>query len=185
MAKKPKDEQITPEDPEIEGGEPEATEITEITPEPVKPDWPEKTEKRQLRVELEPLEIQTLARSSAELGEEIISLEEDKKASAESYKAQISAKIARRRANDTSIRNGWEERGVACRWEFQCCGVDAESGEQIYHPDKKALIREDNGAVVEVKDITDEERQQALPLEEEQSEPEMDEDQTPADEDES
>ena len=53
---------------------------------------------------------------------------------------------------------------MKCHWRFECAGLDSATGAPIFHPDKKALIREDTNEVVEVRDISEDERQLALPL---------------------
>lgn len=142
------------------------TNVIEMEPpaEAPKPQWPEAKEKRSLRCDLKPQEINELGRANAQLGQDIDRLEDSKKASAEQYKANITEKEARRRANETSIRNGWVERDVDCVWEFEVAGVDAGTKEKVFHPEKKTLFRSDTGEVVEIRDITEGERQMALPL---------------------
>ena len=60
------------------------------------------------------------------------------------------------------VSDGKEERSVECRWIYECSGIDSHSGKEIYHPEKKTLIRLDTGKVVEVRDILQDERQMSL-----------------------
>lgn len=135
-----------------------------------KPQWPEAKEKRTLRCDLKPTDINELGKANAVLGSEIDRLEDSKQASQSQYKANIEEREARRRANETAIRNGWVERDVGCSWQFECAGIDAQTGEKVYHPEKKTLFRDDDGAVVEIRDISEGERQMALPLDQEEAE---------------
>lgn len=129
------------------------------------PQWPESTEKRHLRCELRSIERDKYGRESADLVHKIVRLEDQKKASASSYKAAIDEQSARLKRISGYISEGWEEREVKCEWRYECSGIDSETGDPIYHPEKKALIRLDTNEVVEVCDITNDERQLALPIE--------------------
>lgn len=141
------------------------------TPEQAKPHWPEAKEKRTLRCDLKPIDINELGKANAVLGSEIDRLEDSKKASQSQYKANIEEREARRRANETAIRNGWVERDVGCHWEFECAGIDSATGEKVFHPEKKTLFRDDDGTVVEIRDISEGERQMALPLDQAEEDP--------------
>lgn len=146
-----------------------ATPTAEAAPaETPTPQWQESTENRCLRCTVKPSEMNDLAKEQSELIQEVDSLEEAKKASASQYKAHIDEKSARARRIAGHITNGWIEKDVKCEWKFECSGFDSATGEPIYHPEKKALIRLDTGEVVEVRDITNDERQLALPIEQEQ-----------------
>ena len=124
------------------------------TPEPIPTAYREVTENRALKVILSQKEreehTQELARSIGD----ITNLEEDKKASASRYKAQIEEKQARQNRLSTLIQHGWDERSVKCAWHFETSGKDAD-GNIIYHPEHKSLIREDTGEVVEVKPMSE------------------------------
>lgn len=140
--------------------------MTEETP--TVPMWPEATETRNLRCIVKPDEIQQLAREQSEIIQQVATLEDQKKASASEYKARIEEKQGRGSRIAGIIISGQTDREVKCSWRFETCGIDAASGEMIYHPEKKTLIREDTGEVVEVRDITQDERQMALPMSEEE-----------------
>jgi hypothetical protein len=136
---------------------------TPPTEEPT-PQWPESTEKRHLRCELKPTDRDRYGRESADLVHKIVRLEDQKKASASSYKAAIDEQSARLKRISGYVSEGWEEREVQCQWMYESSGIDTATGESIYHPEKKALIRLDTKEVVEVRDITNDERQLALPI---------------------
>lgn len=130
-----------------------------------RPDWPESIEKRVLRCDLAPREVADYAKEQSEIIQEVDRLEDQKKASASHYKALIEEKQARGRRIAAYITDGWQEKDVLCEWRYECAGYDAHAGQFIYHPEKKALVRLDTEEVVEVRDITNEEHQMALPME--------------------
>lgn len=136
---------------------------------PPAPMWDEKTEHRILRCTLNPAEREKYGRESADLVHNITRLADQKKASASSYTAAIQEKSACLRRISGYISEGWEERKVDCRWIFECCGIDSVTGERVYHPEKKALIRTDTNEVIEITEITNEERQMAFPALEEEA----------------
>jgi len=139
---------------------------------PTQMNWPEKTETRVLRCELNPTDRDKYGRESAELVHAITRLEDQKKASASSYKAGIDEKAARLKRISGYVTEGWEERQIKCEWLYECSGIDSTTGEPIYHPEKKALVRRDTNEVIEVTDISNDERQMALPIEEKPAEAE-------------
>lgn len=128
--------------------------------------WPMAEEKKYLRCELDDKDRLKYCGESAALVETINQLEDQKKASASQYKAAIEEKQARLSRISGVIRSGWEERETECQWMYETAGIDA-NGMPIFHPEKKTLVRNDTLTVVEIRDITSEERQMALPLEEE------------------
>lgn len=144
--------------------------VVEMT-EPAAPQWtwPENKEKRILEVQLLSHERLAIAEENARLGNEKDQLEDNKKAAASRYKAQIEDVEARIRLNNTYVATGRRDKEVECHWLFEVAGFDSE-GNPIEHADKKTLVRSDTGEAVEVRDITDAERQAALPLEEQQPE---------------
>lgn len=126
--------------------------------------WPESTQKKHLRCELNNIDRLAYCDESAVLVEQIEQLEDQKKASASQYKSYIEEKAARLSRVSSYVRNGWEEREVSCYWIYECSGLESD-GTPIYHPEKKTLVRDDTGEAVEIREITQEERQLALPLE--------------------
>jgi len=130
---------------------------------PVSPIWEPCTETRILRCRVNSEETNILAKEQSEIIQQVARLEDAKKASASEYKARIEEKQAR-----GSRIAGKTDREVKCEWYFECSGFDSHTGERIYHPEKKALVRLDTLELIEVKDITNEERQMALPISEEE-----------------
>lgn len=144
--------------------------IIEMTPElpstsPPKWVWPQNQEKRLLTVTLQERERLAIAEENCRLGVQKDQLEDNKKASASQYKAQIEAVEAQIRENNTYVSTGKKEQRVECDWFYEVAGFDSVTGEPIQHSDKKTLVRRDTKEVVEICDITDAERQAALPLE--------------------
>lgn len=126
--------------------------------------WHESTETRELPVELSQTEVIERACLMIDQHREAEALADQKKASADRFKALIEEKEAEIKISEDVVKTGKERAEVACRWIFEANGVD-EIGAAIYHSDMKTLIREDNGQAVEVRPITNEDRQVSLPLE--------------------
>jgi hypothetical protein len=126
--------------------------------------WPENKEKRILEVQLLSQERLAIAEENARLGNEKDQLEDNKKAAASRYKAQIEDVEARIRLNNTYVSTGRRDKEVTCEWLYEVAGFDS-SGCLIEHADKKTLVRTDTGESVEIRDISENERQAALPLE--------------------
>ena len=145
------------------------------TPEPPKPNWPPATTKRSLRCRITPNQAVVYGQEQSRLIQEIERLEEQKKASASEYKARIEEKSARARRIAGYITTNEEEREVPCSWIYEAAGFDTTTGQPIFHPEKKILVRDDTKEVVECTDITSEERQMAMSLEPETT-PEVDPD---------
>jgi hypothetical protein len=135
---------------------------------PTLPMWPEATETRNLRCRVNSEETNILAKEQSEIIQQIARLEDAKKASGSEYKARIEEKQARGSRIAGIIITGETDREVKCEWYFECSGFDTHTGERIYHPEKKALVRLDTLEVIEVKDITNDERQMALPISEDE-----------------
>lgn len=140
--------------------------VEEETPLAPKPSWPESLEHRILRCDLSEKETQLYGKEQAELHQEIDGLTEEKKSCASNYKARIEEKGARARRIGNYITSGWQEKEVNCSWVYETAGRDQATGEMIFHPEKKSLVREDTGEVVEIREITNDERQMALPIDE-------------------
>lgn len=135
--------------------------------------WPtNKKEGRELRCQLNELEIKQYGREQAEAIQAISHLEDAKKASAARYKSEIEEKQARCSVLSQYVTSGWIEREVSCTWMYEFSGRD-EKGKYIPDPSKKILVRDDTGAVVTVCPITDGERQLVFPLEDPRKEPEQ------------
>lgn len=136
----------------------------EETAEETRPNWPDSTEHRSLRCDLSVQEAAVYGKEQSELIQEVERLEDQKKASASHYKSLVEEKSARARRLAGYITSGWQEKTVPCHWVFEAAGCDGSDGSVIYHPEKKTLVRDDTGEVVEIREITNEERQMALPI---------------------
>jgi len=124
--------------------------------------WPEKKEKRHLFVDLKPDELSEASRRLAETVPHIQQLESAMKASAAQHKSGIQAVEVEQNRLSGLVTQKKEERPVECEWIYECSGFDAGTGNKIFHPEKKTLIRLDTGKVVEVRDILQDERQMSL-----------------------
>ena len=111
-------------------------------------------ESRTLKVVISPREHDDNTQELARTIREVSQLEEDKKASAGNYKAKIEEKQARQSRLSRLITDKWDERSTKCHWHFESAGKNTETGELIYHPENKTLIRDDTGEVVEVVAMT-------------------------------
>ena len=131
-------------------------------PTPATFNWPKSTEKRSLFVTLNPAELETKSRELAGTVPQIANLEREAKSSASQWKARIEIVQCQQNHLSAVVSEGKEERNVECEWVFECSGIDSATKERIPHPDKKALIRPDTGEVIEVRDITSDDRQMAL-----------------------
>lgn len=147
---------------------PQAETTIENAPEQKATMWPEAKDKRYLRCDLKPEEINDLGKRNATLGAEIDGFKDAKTATMKQFAADIEGREAQRRSNEMSIRNGWVTRETECHWVYETSGKDSVTGEFNYHPEKKTLVRDDTGEPVEIAEITQEERQMALPMAEEQ-----------------
>lgn len=154
MAKKPKSQ----ETPQAEA-QPEKLENAPPGP---RYSWPDSTEKRPLFVTLNTNELEASARKLATTVGDIGRLERDAKASAQQWKAKIETVKAQQEHLSCIVQEGREERPVECRWLFEAAGFDSASGEIVFHPEKKTLIRTDTNEVLEIRDITSDERQMSL-----------------------
>lgn len=131
-------------------------------------DWPESTETRQLQVNLTDEEIVEESRSLVRHLREVQSLESQKKASNDRFKAQIEEQEKLIEDLKTIVNSGKTRRDVSCSWQFEMNG-HAAGGDRIPHSGMKTLIRDDTNETIKVKPITDEDRQLLLGLSYEES----------------
>ena len=110
----------------------------------------EVTETRDLKSVLNQNERNELANEGARLVVEIAELESQKKSTASSFKSRIEAKETRQLEISRLIQDGYEERPALCQWLFETAGIDNKTGEPIYHPEKKTLVRVDTREIVEI-----------------------------------
>ncbi len=96
---------------------------------------------------------QTMAESLNEIG----SLENDAKTMASDFKAKIASREATLNSDKNKLQSGYEYREIDCELEYD----QPMAG-------KKTLVRLDSNTTVEITNMTDEEKQQSLPLEEQE-----------------
>lgn len=146
--------------------EPAATVATEA---PVRLNWPASTETRELETELNDDQIIERGRLLVDHLRKADSLANQKKASADHFKALIEAEEETIEALSIIVKAGKDRCQVPCHWVFQANGPDKELIGFAYHSELKTLVRDDTGAVVEIKPITPEDRQINLPLGDEEA----------------
>lgn len=134
---------------------------------PPRVDWPESTENRELGVTLSDEERIRHGLHLCDQLREAEALAEEKSATAKRYAAAIESKEKEIEETKDIFKTGKVRRNVPCQWKFQIHGLDAE-GNGIYHSEMKTLVRDDTGEVVEVKPITQEDRQMNLGLDPEE-----------------
>lgn len=139
------------------------TTTAEVT-EPVATGWPSATEKRQLPVKLNPEQLREKSEEMARATQDKCRLVDQKKSAASQYKASIDAKESIINELAQAITDGAEHKQVNCSWAFEQAGFDSD-GAPVFHPEKKTLVRLDDNTAVEVRSITDEDRQMKLKLE--------------------
>lgn len=130
---------------------------------PVRLDWPEATEVRPLDTDLNDDQIVTKARELVDSIRKVEALADQKKANAEHFKALIEDEEKRKDELQNIVKSGKDRTDTICRWHFQTNGIN-ELGELLFHSELKTLVREDTGAVVEIKPITADDRQLHLQL---------------------
>lgn len=123
-------------------------------PEPRKAD--RKTEKL-LRYRFSDSEIVEMARKQAELGEMVASLDEQKRSVAAKFKAEIEKHECDRSDLGRKITNGYESRDIECDVFVNDPAVGLAT-----------VIRTDTGEQVEVRPMTEHEKQMEMPLTEEE-----------------
>jgi len=129
-------------------------------------DWPESIEKRPLFVTLNPSELEQESRKLANTVPQIANLEREAQSSKKQWQSRIDLVQVEQNRLSGIVSEGKEERSVECEWVYECSGIDAVTKDRIVHPEKKALFRKDTGELVEVREITSDERQISLIAEE-------------------
>ena len=130
---------------------------------PVRLDWPEATEVRPLDTDLSDEQLVERGMSLVMHLGEAESLANQKKSSAERFKVLIEEQQEIIDTLSLTIRAKKDRVETLCRWHFQTNGVN-EIGELLFHSELKTLVRDDTGAVVEIKPITADDRQLHLQL---------------------
>lgn len=173
--KKPKPEPVAEIAPVVETPEPEPTPAP--TPEPESgpeswesPDiadlqlnWPKAETMRQLGVPLSKEELYNAAHSLVDTIQRISELEYEKKDSVDRIKSLILTQEKEQSRLIVLIDRGTDEKDVPCVWVFGVRGRD-DAGRFIRDGNMKTLVRKDSGDVVEVKAVTDSDRQMSLPI---------------------
>jgi hypothetical protein len=112
------------------------------------------TFKENLKTKLTDPELKEYAKTLSEKYIENVQLEADKKGVMAEYKAKIDVKLGEMGLLSQKVSTQHEWRDVECHWAYN------------WKTDKKALIREDSGAVCREEKITQADRQKLFPLKE-------------------
>jgi hypothetical protein len=110
-------------------------------------------QKRYLRYDFTTEEITQKGRDLAQVTREVTALEDDAKRVAGDFKAKILAKEAERGVVCGAITSGYEMRNIPCT-------ITLNKPKNA----KKTVVRDDNGTVVCVEDMTQDEMQETLDL---------------------
>ena len=109
---------------------------------------------QQLPVPLTEEELKQRGKDLAKTHQDIGEIERHKKEINDDFKAKISALEASTSSLSRAISNGYEYREVECEWAF------------FWEKGEKHMVRLDTGETVEIRKISDFERQERLPLDE-------------------
>lgn len=127
--------------------------------------WPESKESRSLACKLSPAELSDKSDEMARHQLEVNNIEAAKKSAVSQFKARLDEKASQLTVLAQAIADRSEYRTVKCEWRFEQAGFNSDR-EPIFHPEQKTLVRLDTGEAVEVRAITDSDRQMKLNLEE-------------------
>ncbi len=147
--------------------------------EPAYRQWPEQSETTSLMIKFDDHDLAEIAKLMGSIVTRRENIRTEKKNTAARLQAAIDDLDADLSGHAAALEAGGELRRVECRWNFERAGRDEATGDLVFHPEMKTLVREDTGEVVRIVKITDEERQMDLTLEAEepdQTEPEFTED---------
>jgi len=131
-------------------------------------DWPESTERRELPVKLTETAQIEKAVEYVHAQRAVENAIEAKKHAAKMAAKEIEEMEKARDELGYVVETGKTRQMVHCRWVFESNGLDG-AGLPLHHSAMKTLVREDTGEVVEIKPISEEDRQMILPLSEEES----------------
>lgn len=137
------------------------------TDSPIRQDWPEATETRELTTKLTDSSRIVVVMDYFKQQARVEGLQREKKAAAKEFDNEIDA--AEKVMNDLadSVKTGTARGSVLCTWLFEVNSLDPD-GKPIYHSGTKTLVRSDTGEVVEIKPISQEDRQMTMPLTDEE-----------------
>jgi len=145
---------------------PKKSNVIELEPEPEAPKaspWPEVKESRSLACKLAPGELAEKSDEMARHQLEVNNIEAAKKSANSHFKARLDEKAAQLTGLAQAIADRAEYRSVKCEWRFEQAGFDSDRN-PVFHPEQKTLVRLDTGEAVEVRAITDSDRQMKLNL---------------------
>lgn len=125
--------------------------------------WPESTENRECIVPHTEHDRSNLALRCADAQKRYEALEQEKKEETKRLSDNVKAAQAAVANLCDLIKAGGEKREVPCQWFFEVQGYDRVNG-WLKHPEWKTLVRLDTHEVIEVKRISDEDRQGSLAL---------------------
>jgi len=134
---------------------------------PIRQDWPEATETRELTIKLSDASRIDVMMDYFKQQDRVTGLEILKKSTAKDFDSRIDE--AEKTLHDLaeSTKTGTMRGSVHCVWHFETNGRDV-NGDSIYHSGTKTLVRSDTGEVVEIKPISQEDRQMTMPLTDEE-----------------
>jgi hypothetical protein len=138
--------------------------VLEAPEEPKANPWPEVKESRSLPCKLGQAELSEKSDEMARHQLEVNNIEAAKKSANSHFKAKLDEKAAQLTGLAQAIADRAEYRSVKCEWRFEQAGFDSDRN-PVFHPEQKTLVRLDTGEAVEVRPITDAERQMKLNLE--------------------
>jgi hypothetical protein len=115
---------------------------------------------QQLPVQLTEDEIKQRGKDLAKTHQDIVEVERHKKEINDDFKAKLSALVASACSLSRAISNGYEYREVECNWAY------------FWEKGEKHMVRIDTGEVVEIRKISEYERQDRMLIDsEEKDEP--------------
>lgn len=160
--------------PEEASAEQESQPVAEPTPPPPPPEawdspeiqslqlnWPKAETVRDLGVPLTRDELGQAARELAATIGMIDVLEERKKSAVDAIKQEIAEQEATQHRLAMLVNRGADEKPVSCVWVFAVAGRN-DAGQFVRDDNMKTLVRKDTGDVVEIRAITNDDRQMNL-----------------------
>jgi len=160
--------------PEETSAEQESQTVAEPIPPPPPPEawdspeiqslqlnWPKAETVRELGVPLTRDELGQAARELAATIGMIDELEEQKKSAVDAIKQKIAEQEAVQHRLAMLVNRGADEKPVPCVWVFGVSGRN-DTGRFIRDDNMKTLVRKDTGDVVEIRGITNDDRQMSL-----------------------
>ena len=150
-----------PPEPAPEPTGPESWESADIAD--LQLNWPTSETMRQLGVPLSKEELGKAAHELVDTIRRIGELEDEKKDAVDRIKSLILAQEKEQNRLIVLVERGSDEKDVPCAWVFGIRGRD-DDGRFIRDGNMKTLVRKDTGEVVEIRAVTDDDRQMNLPI---------------------